>query len=191
MWLEVLEKPLERREGFVGALLVRAARSSWWCWDGRWRCEVLLVTAPHHSWVQKTGFSERMCLSWPAPVPQFSQVNESPFQALSPRRMSRMRTFTSVLVGLSVWASPNEPCWDSLMEQLYCSLLEGRMSEGHNLCCVGASRGLSSGCVTPNPSDFTARRCSNTRGVANSVFCWVWKGNQVFPSSKNTSWKAW
>lgn len=47
MWLEVLEKPLERREAFVGRLLVPAARSSWrqhwWCWDGigsDWEVEV-------------------------------------------------------------------------------------------------------------------------------------------------------
>lgn len=87
MWLDVLEKPLERREAFVGALLVPAARSSWrqrwWGWVGSaqtGRCEVLLVTAPQHSWVQQAGlclqeFSAKMFLSCPARVPQLSQVD--------------------------------------------------------------------------------------------------------------------
>lgn len=63
-----------------------------------------------------------------------------------------------------------------------------KMSEGHACDCVGASKGPSGGCVSPNPGDFTARHCrnGNTCGVASSVFCWVWKGNEVFPNSKNT-----
>lgn len=78
VWLEVLEKPLGRREVFAGSLFLQLEAVLVVLGWGQ-RGEVLLVTAPPHSWCTKLGSFSRNSVKECAFLghPQSSQMNSS------------------------------------------------------------------------------------------------------------------
>lgn len=169
MWWEVLEKTLGKEGSFCGN---SPCSCSWrWCWDGissGWEVKVWGPagdsTSPQlgaQSWAFFSSSSVEECASLSS-----SSCSSSP-------RLINPDSRHAVKGGWAGWEPLPLCSWDFLCE-VFLMNCAGIPSWRERALCWCQPRSEQWLC---HPESWWLRCSSNTRGVANCVFCWVWKGN--------------